>query len=227
MSTTANHLDLQLNLHRLTQSYTGRRQASYREAGTIRRERISGQVPSLLQQLRSVLGEAVSSGGNSAGFEPKVPMNVPAFTLYQEIERTVRSRYQELTLGWRPHQSIEANLEIWAALAQAGRTTTDDGDEVADFAHITSEWIRRIETMFDPPRITELRAACPACSAEHTEETRDGERIRSRALAAVGDTVTCRACEATWTGREIHGLKAALDAAKNTPKTSPDQCHMA
>lgn len=227
MNTTANHIDLQLNLHKLTQSYTSRRHTTYRIAGAIQRERVSGTVPSLLQQLRSILGEAVSSGGNSSGFEAKVPINVPAFTLYQEIERTTRGRYQALTLGWQPHPSIEANLEIWAALAEAGRSSTDDGDEIADVARITSEWIRRIEAIFDPPRVTELRAACPACSAEHTEETRDGERIRSRALAAVADTVTCRACDATWTGREIHGLKAALDAAKNAPKTSPDQCHMA
>lgn len=183
---------LNINVHHLTVEHQRLHVHEQRVEG--------GTVPGLIQQLRESI--AVSGDRGGSGGQP-VPLNMPAYSLLERINTQLRDELN----AWHVHPTkcIEGAVRTWAKLART------DQDQTASAAAITTRWITGIKALFEPTRVTEIKGNCPSCGwAKRTVDVEGEERITST-LEAVGDTVTCGYCQATWTGEQLHYLKAALD----------------
>lgn len=172
-----------------------------------------GTVPGLIQQVRTAI---TVSGDRAGGGGKPVPMNMPAFSLLDRISRELVTEM----LAWhvapakvRDRIMIEGGLWAWSKLMATGE------DHTARALDITRGWITSIEALFEPIRETELIGPCPACGYEKCTKEIDGDECVVSTLVAVGATVTCQYCTASWAGEQLHYLHAALAATPQEDNT--------
>lgn len=160
--------------------------------------------PSLLDQLRAAIGSSLggTSGAGQLARE-RTPIDMGAFTLYDEIDQRVRAWM--LDAGIRPSNKATPGdvLRRWYILWSQ--------KQVADSAarnhqQIIDRWVTSIRDILDPPTRQELTQACPKCDRRWVL-VGHGEEAQSRsALWAVWrddpnlSYATCVGCDSTWLG---------------------------
>lgn len=184
--------------------------------------------PPLLDWLREAIANNVGGSGGGKQARERTPLDVGAFTLYEDIDGRVRSWMLEL--GARPGNDLSPAqvLRSWYVL---WNQYTPSEPIVLAYANTLDGWVQRIEDVIDPPKRIEITAACPMCGQEWmniglklddgTDDPNDVERVR--VLVAVErenmheSFAMCRACDRVWTGTgEMRRLRIALDDAEAT-----------
>lgn len=172
-------------------------------------------VPSLLAQLReAVFGGMESTGGSSLG--AKLPISAAALDLYMLIDRQVSEVWAAAFARIPGTDKVESLLAEWAIFIEAEAQVTAGGKDYWAEALVT-RWQRLIEDFFDPPRLSEIQAACFLCSERYVFTRVDGEDVRSSALRFrkdrdTGETLDarCMACGSVWLPHQFDFLAESI-----------------
>lgn len=180
----------------------------------------------LLDWLHDAIASDTGGGGGGKAPRERTPMDVGAFTLYEDIDGRVRSWMFEL--GATPGKDLTPTqiLASWYVLWNV----RNPGDGlVSAFAGILEGWVQAIEDTMDPPGRFEITSPCPSCGQEWInvglklgngqDDPDDVERVR--VLVAVEreniheSYAMCRACERVWRGAgQCRQLRIAIDDAE-------------
>lgn len=178
--------------------------------------------PPLVEQLQAAVASNLggkSGAGKSA--RERIPMDVSAFTLLEEIDGKARAWLD--VLGARPGRQVTTGQAVrsWLVLFQAHPTGQPE-QTVADHERRIRQWVGRIVDLLSPPPTFEVTAPCPECRVEWVRLgglVDEDEQLR--ALVTVirephtASYAQCRCCGARWEG--VHGLRQlriAIDDAE-------------
>ena len=189
--------------------------------------------PPLLDWLLSAVASDASGGhGGGKQARERTPIDVGAFTLYEDIDGRARAWMMEAggKAGklLRPTQILRSWYVLWNA------SNPSDGMRDA-YASILESWTERIKDILDPPKKIEITAPCPVCGQEWVniglrlpngqDDPDDLERVR--VLNAVEreniyeSYAMCRACKRVWKGTgEMRQLRIAIDDAEQAKVTA-------
>jgi hypothetical protein len=186
------------DIHRLVRTHKTRVQ---RDDGQVTLADVSG----LFHQLRlaKVSDHRATKGPSGTG--GRIPLALPALMLMSEVEETLT--------GWCTAAGVSAGGSVEARLlaCQAWAEEHGTGEELASLGEQCAAWVNAITGMLNPLPRVEIKGSCPNCFESHVSEiNEDGERIRNMALNAQGLIVTCRNCESSWEGQDLHQLAGAL-----------------
>lgn len=187
--------------------------------------------PPLLDWLRDSIGS--SMGGNSGGGKSareRTPIDMGAFTLYEDLDGRIRSWMTELggTPGKNltPAQVLRSWYVLWSATIPTERT-------ISSHANTLEGWVQQVKDVLDPPKRIEITSPCPVCGQEWInvglklpngeDDPNDVERVH--VLVAVEresihqSFAMCRACDKVWTGTgEMRMLRILIDDAEAAKK---------
>jgi hypothetical protein len=125
-------------------------------------------VPSLLDQLaEAVQGSGGSNGASGAGAY-RSAIGLAAAGLLVGIRQYIGCHTPDLAEG----------LRAWAALIQKDPALWD----LAEQERIAEGWLVQAKAIVEPPRWSEIPAACPLCGSRYVTVWEDGERVRRAAL---------------------------------------------
>lgn len=188
--------------------------------------------PPLLERLR--LAVVSNLGGNGGGKQARerTPMDVGAFTLYEDIDGRIRSWLSELgerlPASATAAEAIRRWYVLWLSSSRAEAASFDR-------ARTIDAWTAQIRDKLDSPKRIEITAPCPSCGEEWvniglkledgSDDPDDVERVR--ALAAVErETIddsyaSCAACRTVWMGvGRMRALRIAIDDAESAAKAT-------
>lgn len=169
--------------------------------------------PALIGSLRAAKTASVGRGSGSSTLDhERSALNLAAFQLYRDLERTVHrwARTANIPATGDP----ERLLTHWAAHA--------DWHDLTRRVPQLREWIRQITDLLDPPPRWGLADPCPICHARWAEIGTQGHRERVDALQVTARTtidheIACRACGRTWIGLDgAQTLNALLNLARSS-----------
>jgi hypothetical protein len=161
-------------------------------------------VDPLLSQLAAAIHP--SGGGRGDSSEQPIPVDTRAIDLWATLD--TQARAEELDRAGTARGTLGAIITRWETET---RPTT-----VTHLEHVTLDIIDQITNLLDPPpKRRPLRKPCPACDQTWVLNS-DGDRV-SALTAGTQDAegamlppseydVTCSACDAVWTGRELTWL---------------------
>lgn len=175
----------------------------WRDDGTVSRHR----APSLLNQLRSQVGNSSGRGG-APGKTAPIPINADALDLLNTITWGA-GELLELAEARSEHPNVEARLR--AVVAVAGGWT--DLEAVHGVRLSLAGWVRAIRALLDPPKRLYLAAPCPRCeqSMVWRRDESIGEDVQQPALQVDGiDGCTCLSCGAHWAPELFEHLASVL-----------------
>lgn len=169
--------------------------------------------PPLVEQLQAAVASNLggkSGAGKSA--RERIPMDVSAFTLLEEIDGEGRAWLD--MLGARPGRQVSTSqvLRSWLVLFQAHPTGRPE-QEVADHERRIRQWVGRIVDLLSPPPTLEITRACPECGARWIRlgGLIDEDEQMSALIAVAREPfqashAQCRACGTRWEG--VHAMKS-------------------
>lgn len=182
--------------------------------------------PPLLDWLRDAIANSMGGSGGGKQARERTPMDVGAFTLYEDIDGRVRSWVNDL--GGKPGKDLTPTqiLRSWYVLWNVGNPSER---MVAAYAHILEGWVQAVNDILDPPKRIEITAPCPVCGqewinvglklADGSDDPNDLERVHVL-IAVERESIhesfaMCRACDRVWTGTgEMRLLRIAIDDAE-------------
>ena len=173
---------------------------------------------SLLDQLREAVESSMKGGGGRAQ-KNTLPLNADALDLLNDIKTTATEYWSLFTQTHTVHGTLENRIQTWAANTRSHR---EEATQTAE--RITTGWIKRIESLFNPPNIRPLQKPCPHCSRLKADVEKDGETVRTWALTVdvTGDRrewhASCAWCGAEWANEDMGTLLTSLDY---TPLDTP------
>lgn len=182
--------------------------------------------PPLLDWLRDCIASNTGGTGGGKQARERTPMDVGAFTLYEDIDGRVRSWMSEL--GARAGKNLPAS-KILASWYTLWIGTNPSDRMIQAYADIMEGWANSIRDVLDPPKRIEITSPCPFCGqewinvglklADGSDDPNDTERVR--VLVAVerenmdDSYATCRACDRVWKGTGMmRHLRIAMDDAE-------------
>jgi len=190
-------------------------------------------VDGLIQQLRDEVFGGTDKGATS-GNKNRLPLNAPALDLYTLIDRQISEVWGATFARIPGADKPERLLAQWAAhanpldvtIVSSPETIYRNGLETVVWLkdettaiNLLSRWHRSITELFDPPRVATNPAACVQCGARESWQRRDGQTVKSTALALIIDRSTdrakemrCRACGAIWDSSVFEWLNGAIEA---------------
>lgn len=172
-------------------------------------EVVTVMVPPLLHQLDEATRSSLGVSEGSATLKSATSLtNDAALTKLMQISDQVRAWLR----GLDPKdadiaRNTSAALRLWY-VAALGANLEDSTYHI----NTLRAWAGQIRGLLDPPRTLELPDNCPDCGADKwwdaSEPSKDG---RSYPLVVVyrrddpvkGATAKCRACDRSWTAREL------------------------
>ena len=184
--------------------------------------------PPLLDWLRDAIANSMGGSGGGKQARERTPMDVGAFTLYEDIDGRVRSWVNDL--GGKPGKNLTPTqiLRSWYVLWNVGNPSER---MVAAYAHILEGWVQAVNDILDPPKRIEITSPCPVCGrewinvglklADGSDDPNDLERVHVL-IAVERESIhesfaMCRACDRVWTGTgEMRQLRIAIDDAETT-----------
>ena len=167
---------------------------------------------SLLNQLRTAIQSSTRGAGASSN-KAKLPLDVGALDLYNEINATATDYWSLFTQTHTVHGTLEHRIQSWTA-----HVIREEDIHAAE--RIVGGWVRDIHRMFNPPVIRPLQKPCPHCGALRAWVNDDGELVQAWALTVdVTAGIThrsewtgfCANCETTWEAGNITELLVAPD----------------
>jgi hypothetical protein len=172
------------------------------------------KLPSLLDQLRSAVGNGSESGrAGSVGRGNPLPINADATEMLAHIaEDATALHIAALAVDFTPEERIRA------LTALAGRWT--DPGQVAQALKWLKKWQVDINNLLDPPRQLTVTAPCPACDTLKVWREVDGEPVKTWALTVDATKgCTCLACGHNWPLANLEVLAGALgcEPIRNEP----------
>jgi hypothetical protein len=196
---------------------------------------------SLLTQLREAVSLGLEGGGSSQ-FGSRMTIAPNALDLANEIDAQAREALLAAT-GTTPFGRAERHIRLWFAAVNEStmvevRYRRQHPDELVDAWRkqgrddpavwyeldtlpayaLARQWVSRIEALLTPPQTREIPGKCPACDESHVHRVRDGETIRSTAMAFLRDEqgrtteARCAACGARWLPTQFEWLARAVNA---------------
>jgi hypothetical protein len=177
----------------------------------------------LLDQLRDAVASSLESGGGGKPGRERVPIDVAALTLYEDIDGRIRSWLDEL--GARPGRDVTPTqaLRTWYVMWTAGRHT----EGLEDRYQATIEgWAQQVRDKLQPPKRIEITAPCPVCGREWInvglklpngdDDPNDVEMVRvlnAVERETIDDSYAmCQACNTVWVGTgRMRQLRIAID----------------
>lgn len=162
------------------------------------------ETPSLLDQLQAAIKSSMggSTSGASLAFEG-APLNTTA--LFEAMKIATQIGDWCRNLGAPVTKNLATDIGAWY-VATLARTAWDDSFHVM----MLRRWAGTIASILDPPREKYLPDPCPKCG--ETDFWKGGELFKFPLIVRYrGDDpgmvdngkATCRACEATWSVREL------------------------
>lgn len=173
-------------------------------------DHLGGYAPNepLLDQLAAAVVPDTGGGQSSSG-GPKVPVNVTAVALQQDIQREAREDYEALFIQDTP--SLTAILEAWAQAK-----FTDEWE--AYLERKTGEWCTKINKLLSPLKPYHPSRPCPSCGQRYHGEDRN-PTLSVHWLTKAGDTahpqdwkMDCAACKASWEGEGLGAIAFAMQS---------------
>lgn len=181
----------------------------------------------LLEQLRAAITSDI--GGNSGSgrqARERTPLDVGAFTLYEDIDGRIRSWMVELDAKPGVALTAEQVLRSWYTLWMA---TNPEPAQEDRRTRVLEGWARQIRDKLAPPKRIEITSPCPMCGREWinvglklddgSDDPDDVERVH--VLTAVeresldDSYALCAACETVWRGvTQLRALRNAIDDAE-------------
>ena len=173
----------------------------------------------MLEQLRHAISNSLGAGGGAGkSARERTPLDVGAFTLYEDIDGRVRSWLSEAGKDAAAHSTPGEALRAWFAVWT--RYEQPDG-LVHSFANILHGWKQAIDDILDPPTKQEITAPCPVCGQMWVTVGKGEDQESVRALWAVWrenqdlSFGTCRACDKVWHGvGMMRKMRIAIDDAE-------------
>lgn len=173
--------------------------------------------PCLLEQLAARIGSSIEGGnGSRSAARERVPIDVGAFTLLEEIDGMVRAWL--LDFGARPGRLVSTGeaLRSWFVFFQA---SPREPEEVSRHEGRLWGWVQRVEDIVDPPTVEEVTRPCPSCGERRTVQGSGEDAVSVSALRAVwrpsdasSSFAECRACGRKWAGLSgMRALRVAID----------------
>jgi hypothetical protein len=175
--------------------------------------------PPLLEQLQAAVTPDLggkSGAGKSA--RERIPLDVTAFTLLEEIDGETRAWLDQL--GARPGRALTTAQVIrsWLVMFKAhpmGRTEV----EINDHERRIRQWVGRIVDLLSPPPTLEITRPCPECGARWVRlgGLVDEDEQMSALIAVAREPfqmshAQCRGCGTRWEGvHAMKGLSALID----------------
>lgn len=168
------------------------------------------EVPALLDQLREAVTPGAEAGSKGSGVPAPVAVN--ALDLLNDITATATEYWSLFTQTHTVHGSLDDRIRSWAANVRGHR---EDAIQTAEW--ITGEWVQRINDLFDPPKMQQVKGNCPDCGARYTYTQQDGETVRTPALQVTvregGQSYAeCGDCGAYWSRGQMHLLAEVVAA---------------
>lgn len=170
--------------------------------------------PGLIQQLREAVQQGTETGGGSASFGSRPPIDSGAQDLLREVSGQARAVLRAAT-GQEPRlAAAETHIRLWGAAVNESTMVTvytrrQVPDRVVDGWYkedpettrravykqpqqmeawrLVKHWIARIEGFFFPAETREIKAPCPVCDTRWVYRDRDGETVQSPALVFARD----------------------------------------
>lgn len=196
---------------------------------------------SLLTQLREAVSLGLEGGGSSQ-FGSRPTIDATALDLANEIDAQAADALRAAT-GNVPFGRAERHIRLWFAAVNEStmvdvRYRRQHPDELVDAwrkagrddpavwyeldqlpaSALARQWVERIEALLTPPQKREIPGKCPACDESHVLRVKDGETIRSTAMAFLRDRegrtteARCAACGARWLPAQFEWLARAVNA---------------
>jgi hypothetical protein len=205
-------LTLMNNVDKLTRPYTDR--IELEENG--KTNTVTVEHPALLDQLNESILSSQSLGrrGSTLASQRNV-LDASAYMLQHAIEQALKLMWAQYNDKPMPKDHKRA-LQAWHTHFRKQVTDRQlTADNVWKHVRHTSNWIKQIETKFDPPITLEVTRPCPDCGHqfvynEHNERVSavivTWQRSFDKSLA------TCRGCDKSWVGEsELRQLRYDID----------------
>ena len=195
------------------------------ENHTVHLEGAEYECAALLEQLREAISSSTGAGSGGGSGDGGL-LNVAALTLWENIDGIARGWQQTFREGHRGELAqVIRRLPASIHAAHANNEIDDLFRERLDA--MFASWVAQIEDLFDPPRVKELTAPCPACGERYHLEVKTGKNgtvIETTQMAAVIIPVKtgralvaeCRSCATMWgTETDLLALAAGMGAEVN------------
>lgn len=167
--------------------------------------------PSLLDQIQGAAQPDRTGGAAHSSTELKIPVDVGAISLYQDIERAARDDH------WRLFRDDEKTLAEVIQAFDDVITENELPEWPAYLERITDDWANSIHAYLNPTKPPRrLNRPCPACG----ERLHGPDREIALTLYCYADDGTllkwgqwsaeCRACTARWESDQLDWLSKAL-----------------
>ncbi len=194
------------DLHRAVDLFIVRQRIKVRREGAIHVEWQT--IPSLWEQLEtSAMWSGSGDGGGAFGARPVISVGVVDLL----VEVATAATESVVEFAGKSRQNVPANLRAIAA------NLPDDADLLGTWEGMLTGWISEAREVLrlEPPHPKWARGiCCPDCGADTASAERNGEAIRTPALAVTWTppdreehqpdsawkvrAVECRACGVTW-----------------------------
>lgn len=146
--------------------------------------------PPLIAQLRQAV-----ANGREAGVRTKSTHRVPISIAAHDLLTAIATE----TKNWSEKDTIEDRIR------DANNWVHSSGDGVIQlWLKETTEWVRKIKELFDPPNRYHLSAPCPECNQtsvrKFNPEDREYVKVPALQIVKVNDRTVCRCvgCGTEW-----------------------------
>lgn len=166
--------------------------------------------PALLQQLRDAVTPDPGGTGRSKPDNERSVINAGALDLYDYLVGQIEQLYDQAT-GTTPHGAPdELLLAWWSAVVVDDTLDPLNTAQLATLHDRLDTMITRIRDLLESPAPVEITGTrCPECGVRRTPHGAALTRL-TRPWKDNETTVTCRACNATWTGHEAIAMLGDL-----------------
>ncbi|GAA4176499.1 DUF7341 domain-containing protein [Gryllotalpicola koreensis] len=193
----------------------------------------------LLHQLREAIFGGMESGGGSAAFGSRPPIDTAAVDLLERITDEAAQVLAQVSKRPTPYGHAEDYVTQWAVRAREdvlyeiqtrepvekpkpGQPTFFYARHEYSALTLVERWANAVRSYLNPTaREVPIKAPCPACGVEYLDKHDAGELIQSRALVFMRDKQTetttgarCNACGATWDSSQFRMLGEAIAAGE-------------
>lgn len=145
------------------------------------------------------------AGTHSGAYGSRTPCSTTALELLHQIDNTL-TRMHPPPNKW-PGWTL---MRLHALPEQKWRP--QDTNHLNRITTQLQSFTQRIDQLFDPPAVIQLKKPCPTCNNTNIWKIVDGEKTRQTALLLTQTECRCQVCGTTWTNDQYEFLGRILNA---------------